>query len=120
MHEQWQTMHEKLHQAEAKALSVAREGDAKALDIASKEIDRRLEGMNELRAQISTERGRYVLRESYDEQHSALRDAIDARLKILENNRSNLEGRMWAMGAGLTAFVIILNLALHYWGVSTK
>ena len=109
-------MHEKQHQLEARALTIAQEANSKALDIASKEIDRRLEGMNELRAQISTERGLYVLRESYDEQHAALRDAIDARLKILENNRSNMEGRMWAIGAIISMLVVALNLAMYYFG----
>jgi len=104
------------HEAEARALELARSADAKALEIASKEIDRRLEGMNELRQQISTERGQYVLRSYYDEAHAQLRDTVDTRIKLLENFASNVQGRIWAIGAAVSAIVVAINLLLHYLG----
>jgi hypothetical protein len=111
---QWQVQHLERHKLEQQALSIARNADNMALALAKAEIDRRLEGMNELRAQITDERGRYVLRDMYDEQHAQLRDNVDARLKALENIKSNMEGRLWAIGAAISTAVVILNVALYY------
>lgn len=105
LRESWQVGHNLLHEAEDKAL-----------DIASKEIDRRLEGMNQIREQINNERGMYVTREVYDEQHNALRDMMDTRLKVLETMKSNMEGRLWAMGAGVSAVVVAINVVIYYLG----
>lgn len=90
--------------------------EKEALDIARKEIDRRLDEMNKFRDQIERERGEFLRRDIYDEQHRALEISHDARLKSLENNKSNIEGRMWAMGAGITGIAVGLNLLLHYLG----
>ena len=70
--------------------------------------------MNKLREQVMEERGQFVPRLLYDEQHAALRDSMDVRLKLLENTKSNLEGRMWMIGALIGAAVVALQLALHY------
>lgn len=105
LREQWQTAHGEVHVLEQKALDIAKAG-----------INARLEEMNNLRAQVESERGRYLSREVYDEQHAALRDGIDARLKLLETAKSNLEGRIWMMGAGISGAVVVLNLILRYFG----
>lgn len=70
--------------------------------------------MNQFRDQIERERGEFMRRDMYDEQHSVMRNEMDARLKLLETSKSNLEGRMWAMGAGITTLAVGLNLLLHY------
>lgn len=105
LREQWQESHLQRHEA-----------DAKAVDQARHAIDQRLEEMNAMRAQISSERGTYVHRDFYDERHNALRDGIDTRLKILEQNWSNLQGRLWMMGIGISGVVVAVNLVLHYMG----
>ena len=105
LREQWQQNHENQHRLEREALLLAR-----------KDIDRRLEEMNQFRAQIAQERGEFLRRDMYDEQNAAARNETDVRLKHLENNRSNLEGRMWAMGAGITGIAVGLNLILHFFG----
>lgn len=46
--------------------------DALALQVARTEINRRLEGMNELRDQIQSERGYYVTREILDQRIAAI------------------------------------------------
>jgi hypothetical protein len=112
--EQWQHAHLDRHILEQKALDIARTGDSAAIEIARLDVDRRLESMNELRAQINTERGSYVLRDRYDADHATLRDSVDARLKILESVRANLEGRIWMLGGAISFAVIVLNLALYY------
>ncbi len=77
-------------------------GEHDALAIAALNIDHRLGVMNEFREQLTLERGMYVTRELHDK----LQAEADKRLKILEGTKSNLEGRMWVLGA----VVIILNV----------
>jgi hypothetical protein len=105
LREQWQDAHHRFHIVDKEALVLAR-----------REIDRRLDEMNQFREQIAHERGEFMRRDMYDEQHNALRSEMDARLKLLETNRSNMEGRMWAMGAGISVIAVGLNLLLHYLG----
>ncbi len=102
LREQWQKLHLDMHVAMDLARSLA--GD---------DINRRLDGMNELRAQITSERGLYLSRELFDREHSALRDSIDARLKILETKGSNLEGRLWAVGAFISLVVSFVIVAMN-------
>ena len=103
LREQWQKSHEATHELEKEALLLAR-----------RDIDRRLGEMNQFRDQIERERGDFLRRDMYDEQHGVLRSEFDTRLKALETSKSNLEGRMWAMGAGITGLAVGLNLLLHY------
>ena len=105
LREQWQADHERFHTLDKEALVLARS-----------EIDRRLDDMNKFRDQIERERGEFMRRDMYDEQHAAMRNETDVRLKTLEQSKSNLEGRLWAMGAGITTIAVGLNLLLHYLG----
>jgi hypothetical protein len=91
-----------------------REGDTTALVIAREDINRRLEAMNELRTQITEERGMYVLRDRHDSEYDLLRDHMDSRIKVLESSKANVEGRMWAIGALMSALVVIINCTLYY------
>ncbi len=105
LREQWQLSHLTLHAKEQEALLLAR-----------RDIDRRLEEMNQFRDQIARERGEFIRRDVHDQQYDTMRDAVDTRLKILEQSKSNLEGRMWAMGAVITGIAVALNLLMHYLG----
>jgi chromosome segregation ATPase len=92
------------------------------------EVDRRLLDMNELRRQIETERGNYVSRAMLDaridqtESHSdgrireiaARLEGVVSRLDVLDRLWANLQGRLWALGVGLTVMVIVLNLMLKF------
>lgn len=62
---------------------------ALALNVAKGEIDRRLEGMNELREQITSERGTYVTREVLDQKLSAIEGRV-ARVEF--GNRDKPRG----------------------------
>ena len=100
LREQWQRDHERIHQAEHEAINKA--------EVA---VNQRLEGMNEFRVQLQTERSNYVQRMTFDTTNSS----IDTRLKLLENKGSNFEGRMWVIGA----VVVIINLVIAvvvWWG----
>src|SRR5882724_9894509 len=98
LRELWEDAHEKVHA------------------LGTQDLERRLEAMNKLREQVMEERGQFVPRLVYDEQLAALRDAVDIRLKLLEQGKSNLEGRFWMMGAVISGLVVVVNLALRYFG----
>lgn len=98
LREQWEKSHENVHR------------------LGAQDLERRLEVANKFREQIMEERGQFVSRVVYDEQHNSLRESVDIRLKVLEQSKSNLEGRMWMMGAGISAVVVMVNLVLHYFG----
>ena len=102
LREQLERLHLDMHHA-----------DEKARDLAATDINRRLEGMNELRAQITSERGLYLSRELFDREHAQLRESLDTRLKVLETSRSNLDGRMWAIGAAITFVVSLVVVAIN-------
>jgi hypothetical protein len=116
--DQWQKDHLDRHRAEEHARQLA-----------VTEINRRLDEMNELRAQITRERGTYVQREWFERIHDntdkdreALRDEMhrikgetDRAIKSIENTIANFEGRIWMLGAFMTAIVVGLNLLLKYW-----
>ena len=103
LREHWQVAHAEVHAMLDRALAMARD-----------DVNRRLDGMNELRQQIASERGFYLSRELFDREHSQLREQIDARLKILENKGSNLDGRLWMVGAMISLIVSLVIIALKF------
>lgn len=76
----------------------------RALLVAKSEIDRRLNDMNELRAQIASERGEFVRREKFDADHDTLVIAI-----------SNLQKFQWGMLGALGVLQFVIGILLHYW-----
>ncbi len=97
--------------------------EKEARDLAAVDINRRLGEMNKFREQIAAERGLFVLRDLHDASEknvlvkldklevdfngelTKLRTITDDRLKALEIMRSNLEGKIWMMGAIITALL---------------
>jgi hypothetical protein len=74
--ESWQRTHPETHRLEKVALDIAKDA-----------TDKRLESMNELRKQIDLERGTFVTRELYGQEHQHLADTVtilrsDARKDI--------------------------------------
>lgn len=96
-------------------------------------VDRRLEGMNELRTQLNMERGQFVTRDMLDQRSSAvdirfqdLGKRMDQRfeeqtkrISDMERAKANLEGRMATWGAFLMAVSvivpIIISIVTHFW-----
>ncbi len=97
LREGWQVAHERVHSLEEEARRLA-----------TVDVDRRLQGMNEFRAENLEDRGKYVTREVLD----GKLEALDTRLKLIENARSNLEGRLWVFGA----VILLINLAVWWFG----
>lgn len=86
-------------------------------ELARREVDRRMEGMNELRAQIEQERGQYMTRELYDQRHEALVGRVgrlDNRLATLEGGtqiRAATVGWLIAgLGLILTVVIVVVNV----------
>lgn len=85
------------------------------IETATVVLDRRLDQMNEFRAQLTEERALYVRRDMLDEFRIAsakVTDANAARIRELETAKSNLEGRLWAVGMGIGALVIVINVVI--------
>ncbi len=85
----------------------------KALALAAGDVNRRLEAMNELREQITSERGLYLTRETYDDKHNSL----EQRIGVLERASASLTGRdrgvsvIWlALLGAITVVVLIVDL----------
>ncbi len=87
-----------------------REHDAAqlALEKAERALSVRLEGMNELRQQISTERGQYVNRKDHDTQLDGLRNDISA----LQNWRAGIDGRLAMVAAAGPIVALLFSLGL--------
>lgn len=95
----------------------------RAIDAAVEVLDSRLEQMNQFRAQVLEERREFMREEVYNVQNTALTskfegliDRLAIRLTEVEKYKSNLEGRFWMLGAGLTIITVGLNLIFRYWG----
>lgn len=89
----------------------------RATDLASNAVDKRLEGMNEFREQLNKQAALFVTRSELEDKlkaESILNRALEARISLLENTISNLQGRFWAIGVGFTIFSTIIGIALHF------
>jgi len=80
-----------------------------ALNKAESALSDRLQGMNEFRDQLRDQAAKFVTQSEL----AAKVDAIDNRIKALENQRANLEGRFWAIGAA----IVVVNLAIALAGL---
>jgi len=78
-----------------KALQLAFRAQQEALALASRTLELRLEKLNELRQEVTQDRGNYVTKDKFD----AAQEAWNARLKILEDWRSRAIG----FGAAIAA-----------------
>ncbi len=100
----------------------------KAVGVAKETMESRLEGMNEFRAALTSQASTFLPRSEYGLQHAALENKIDTaqkqyesshrdlerKIEKLENLRSNINGRLWALGVGGTVLVIVVEFLIHY------
>jgi hypothetical protein len=85
-------------------------GDAK-IQKADLDLERRLEEMNNFRAQINQERGDYLRRDMYDRENAALSD----RVKSLEIVRGEQSGKAAAYASMVGFVVVLVQVVLHFW-----
>ena len=90
-----------------------------AIDRAVAELNRRLEEMNQFRAQIQEERSEFIPKSEYESRHRELLnkmdagfDSLDKRVKLIELAKSNMDGRVVVVLGGIT---VLINLAFHFW-----
>ena len=115
-------------------LAQIREADQTAIAKAEEAVNRRLEGMNELRAQIASERAEYVRNDTYSARHDEiltrqnsleqslvqLREqliglaGIPARVNTLENGASNVQGRLTVAAAVVTVVITFVVIAVNW------
>lgn len=118
------------HAVEQRRRDAHRDQDQEAARVAATHaaLDKRLDGMNELRRQIEAERALYVDRDRLDAVVKSLEGQIDGvsrnlegqmsglseRLNQAERLRANLDGRFTMLGLLLLGASIALNLAVAY------
>ena len=96
-----------------------------ARNIASQDINRRLDEMNQFREQINRERGEFLTKENFFTKHDELNRRIESvtggiskQVDDLRIAKSNLDGRMWMLGwvivAVSGAITTIINLIFKY------
>lgn len=73
------------------------------------ELDRRLEEMNKFREQINQERGDFATREQMDEKFNF----INGRISSLELTSSNLQGKLYVVGAIISVVVSLVVIATN-------
>jgi hypothetical protein len=82
-----------------------------AIGLARKDIERRLDEMNQFRAQINEERNIFMRKDTFDARHGEL----EGKVSKTELWKSNMEGRMWMLGALITGFMVLIQIAFRYW-----
>lgn len=104
--------------------------DNEARQIALGGMEKRLEGMNEFRAQLKEQASTFATKEMLEQLRlrfdtlggqlptgyatKDIVEALDKRLDTLEKYQSNMQGRLWAMGAGIGAVVVLVNIAIRF------
>ena len=73
-------------------------------------MERRLESMNEFRAQLNKQTETFATKEML----YAKIDALEKSIAELQKSKSNLDGRFWAIGAGLALVFTLVNVALRF------
>jgi len=71
-----------------RALQAAFRAQQDALNLATRNLELRLEKLNELRTEVTQDRANFLTRDRYDSQHAALQD----RVALLENFRGKALG----------------------------
>jgi hypothetical protein len=86
--------------------------------------------MNQFRIQLERERMLYIQAKDLSQLYERLRKVEEERtlyiqakdlnqfhdrLRKMEDRASNLDGRFWALGVGLTILTTLMNLAMRFW-----
>ena len=81
-------------------ISSKMEGTEKALQVKTVEMERRLEGLNQLRADVVADRAMYVRNDVYDSKHTLLLNDLNNlsnRMSVQETNRVAVESKLVMM-----------------------
>ncbi len=84
----------------------------KAIELSRDEMNRRLESLNQLRAEVMTDRQTLVQRETCESQHKELRnwrDSVNSKLTTLETRSIT-----WTAAVGV--FFVVLTFVMRWFG----
>ena len=76
------------------ALDLAFKAQQDALGLASRTLELRLEKLNELRQEVTTDRGNYVLREKYEADLHAINEKLDASFAEIRKWQDRADGAL--------------------------
>lgn len=83
----------------------------RALELARRELERRLGELNQLRAEVTSDRSQFVQRAIYDHHLSTTnewRESVSQRLTAIET-------RSITWTAAIALFFLLVQIALHFW-----
>jgi len=85
----------------------------KATELARQQLEKRLEGMNEVRAQLKEQTSNFISRAEYDSKHERLLTEI----RDLRESRAELQGKASQKSLNLTLGVAIISLVIALIGL---
>jgi porphobilinogen deaminase len=92
-----------------------------ALEAARRDLDRRIEGLNEFRAQLASQQAGFITRREYDAKHEALITAMGLLRDTLSDVRrtaawsgGRLMGAIAAAAFFVTAAIAVIGLVIRY------
>lgn len=89
----------------SKLMDERKDAQELALELAQRVQEAKFEQVNNLRAQVTEERGRYVTLEKYEGSAEVFNRSIGA----LELFRANFAGRIWGIGALIVVLTLLIN-----------
>ena len=103
---------ERIFDEREKALNLAFSAQQQALAIATANLDNRLEKLNELRQEVTTDRGRYLTRDKYEADTKAISQKMDDGFRAVNGWQDRMDGgltllRIVSAGGG---FALLLEL----------
>lgn len=112
--------------ASKEAIGKAERSTERAIEATAADVKQRFASVNEFRQTLSDQATTFIPRaeaesriaavverlELQREQVAAGDTKLDERLKALEQGSSNLQGRIWALGATIAAVVVLVNIAI--------
>ncbi len=102
-----------------KNIQIAMVAADKAVTKAELATERRFEGVNEFRQTLADQASRLMPRAEYEVQHKALEDTmstVSSRLAAIEASMANIQGRIWAIGAIWSIFVVAVSIGVRFIG----
>src|SRR4030042_7116145 len=103
---------ERMLEEQEKRISLRFDSLDKALILNRSEMERRLEGLNQLRAEVVSDRGMFTVRDKCDDKHGELniwRDTVNKKLTTLETRSIT-----WTAAVGL--FFLTISLIMRWLG----
>lgn len=109
---EWEA-HRREHDRDEQAHQRQHLSDAKAIELAVANVDRRLAELNQLRSEVTTDRNQYLTRVEYTARHDTLLNRVDALEKLLDKAEGAVN--TWRFIAG---FLGLGGIATIIWAVT--